>query len=201
MDIDQVLLLSDASQTTACKQLSRTFHSFLLPVGGTGNDHSHFTEQKTDSERREADFLAQNTRFLLFSLPCPVDGVSLFVSLFIFCIGVQLLYNVFIMLFFSAVQQSESVICIHIYPPFWIPFPLSSPQSIRYSSQCWAVLCLVTLLCPTLCNPMGWGLPSSSVHGDSPGKNTGVGCHALLQGDLPNPGIEPRSPANSFFTN
>ena len=26
------------------------------------------------------------------------------------------------------------------------------------------------------------------------GKNTGVGCHALLQGDLPNPGIEPTSP-------
>ena len=25
-------------------------------------------------------------------------------------------------------------------------------------------------------------LPGSSVHGDSPGKNTGVGCHALLQG-------------------
>ena len=24
--------------------------------------------------------------------------------------------------------------------------------------------------------------PGSSVHGDSPGKNTGVGCHALLQG-------------------
>ena len=30
---------------------------------------------------------------------------------------------------------------------------------------------------------------------DSPGKNTGVGCHFLLQGDLPNPGIEPGSPA------
>ena len=31
---------------------------------------------------------------------------------------------------------------------------------------------------------------------DFPGKNTGVGCHALLQGkDLPSPGIEPRSPA------
>ena len=28
---------------------------------------------------------------------------------------------------------------------------------------------------------------------DSPGKNTGVGCHAFLQGDLPNPGIKPRS--------
>ena len=29
----------------------------------------------------------------------------------------------------------------------------------------------------------------------SPGKNTGVGCHFLLQGNLPDPGIEPRSPA------
>ena len=29
----------------------------------------------------------------------------------------------------------------------------------------------------------------------SPGKNTGVGCHFLLQGNLPNPEIEPRSPA------
>ena len=47
--------------------------------------------------------------------------------------------------------------------------------------------------------------PGSSVHGDSPGKNTGVGCHFLLQGDLPDPGIEPRSLkspalAGGFFT-
>ena len=28
----------------------------------------------------------------------------------------------------------------------------------------------------------------------SPGKNTGVGCDACLQGDLPKPGIEPGSP-------
>ena len=28
---------------------------------------------------------------------------------------------------------------------------------------------------------------------DSPGKNTGVGCHFLLQGNLPNPGLEPVS--------
>ena len=34
--------------------------------------------------------------------------------------------------------------------------------------------------------------PGSSVHGDSPGKNTGGGCHA--PGDLFNPGIKPRSP-------
>ena len=28
---------------------------------------------------------------------------------------------------------------------------------------------------------------------NSPSKNTGLGCHALLRGDLPNPGIKPAS--------
>ena len=37
--------------------------------------------------------------------------------------------------------------------------------------------------------------PGSSVYGDSPGKNTGVGCHALLQGIFPTQGSNPRSPA------
>ena len=42
------------------------------------------------------------------------------------------------------------------------------------------------LLCP-------WGFP---------GKNTGVGCHFLLQGNLPDSGIKPASPelAGKFFT-
>ena len=31
---------------------------------------------------------------------------------------------------------------------------------------------------------------------DSPGKNTGVGCCFLLQGDLPDPGIKPASPVS-----
>ena len=34
---------------------------------------------------------------------------------------------------------------------------------------------LVAQLCPTLCDPMDCSLPGPSVHGDSPGKNTGVG--------------------------
>ena len=38
---------------------------------------------------------------------------------------------------------------------------------------------------PTLGDPMDCSRPGSSVHGDSPGKNTGVGCHALLQGIFP----------------
>ena len=46
-----------------------------------------------------------------------------------------------------------------------------------------ACMCAKSLqLCPTLCDPMESSLPGSSVHGDSPSKNTGVSCHALLQG-------------------
>ena len=41
---------------------------------------------------------------------------------------------------------------------------------------------------------MDCSLPGSSIHGVSPGKNTGVSCHALLQGTFPR-GIEPRYPA------
>ena len=39
---------------------------------------------------------------------------------------------------------------------------------------------LVAQLCPTLCNPKDCSLPGISVHEDSSGNNTGVGCHALL---------------------
>ena len=38
---------------------------------------------------------------------------------------------------------------------------------------------------PILCNAMDCSPPGSSVHGDSPGKDTGVDCHALLQGNFP----------------
>ena len=44
---------------------------------------------------------------------------------------------------------------------------------------------------PTLCDPMDCSPPGSSVHGDSPGKNTGVGFHALLQGIFSTQGWNP----------
>ena len=56
--------------------------------------------------------------------------------------------------------------------------------SLCYRAVC-CVLCLAAQLCPTLYDPMGYSPPGSSVHGASPGKNTGVGCHALLQGIFP----------------
>ena len=52
-----------------------------------------------------------------------------------------------------------------------------------------SVLCGHAQSCPTLCNPMDCSPPGSSVHGDSPSKNTEVGCHALLQGNFPNQGL------------
>ena len=77
--------------------------------------------------------------------------------------------------------------------------------------------------CPTLSDPMDCGPPGSSIHGvfqarildwgeshsvvssslrpqglyspwDSPGKNTGVGCHALLEGIFPTQGSNPALP-------
>ena len=38
---------------------------------------------------------------------------------------------------------------------------------------------------PTLCDPMDCSQPRSSIHGDSPDKNTGVGCYALLHRIFP----------------
>ena len=62
-----------------------------------------------------------------------------------------------------------------------------------------SVLCLVTQSCPTLCDPMECSPPGSSVHGDSPGKNTGVGYHVLLQGIFPTQRLNPGLPHCSWI--
>ena len=56
------------------------------------------------------------------------------------------------------------------------------------------MLCLVTQSCPTLWDPMDCSPLGSSVHGDSPGKNTRVGFHALLQGIFTTQGLNPGFP-------
>ena len=48
-------------------------------------------------------------------------------------------------------------------------------------------------LCLTLCNPMNCSPPGSSVHEDSPGKNTGVSCHIEVGSHAGDPKIEPGS--------
>jgi len=73
----------------------------------------------------------------------------------------------------------------------------SHSQSIVFLAMglCISIFCAVCAqLCLTLCDPMDCSPPGSSVHGDSPGKNTGVGCHALLQGIFPTQGANPGLP-------
>ena len=51
--------------------------------------------------------------------------------------------------------------------------------------------------CPTLCNPMDCSLPGCEEPlspWNSPGKNTRVGCHFLLQGIFPTQGSNPGLP-------
>ena len=64
----------------------------------------------------------------------------------------------------------------------------------RLSHLCCAGLCLGSQSCPILCDPMDCSLPVNSVLGDYPGKNTGVGCHALLQEIFPTQGSNPGLP-------
>ena len=53
---------------------------------------------------------------------------------------------------------------------------------------------LVAQWCLTPCNPMDCSRPGSTLHRDSLGKNTGVGCCTLPQGIFPTPGIKLMSP-------
>ena len=68
-------------------------------------------------------------------------------------------------------------------PPLYLPPCVYVCDRLVISFN--AVLCLVAQLYPILCNPMDYSPPGSSVLGDSPGKNTGVGSLSLLQGDFP----------------
>ena len=85
-------------------------------------------------------------------------------------------------------ELSLTIIKRYYWRKGWMPMTTISPSIFSH------VLCLVTQSCPILCNPMDCSLPGSSVHGDSPGKNTGVGCHALLQGIFPTKGSNPGLP-------
>ena len=65
-------------------------------------------------------------------------------------------------------------------------------------------MCCAVLTCkkyPTFYNPMNCSPPGSSVHGDFPSKNTGAGCHFLLQGIIPNQDwTQVSCTAGKFFT-
>ena len=59
---------------------------------------------------------------------------------------------------------------------------LKRTQARYWSYYC---CCLVAETFPNFCDPIDCSPPGSSVRGISPSKNTGVGCHFLLQGIFP----------------
>ena len=75
----------------------------------------------------------------------------------------------------------------HILYSFIHSFSSSFQQMFIENLLCCAVLCVLSCFSHVrlFCDPMGCSPPGSSVHGDSPGKNTRVGCRALLQGIFP----------------
>ena len=74
----------------------------------------------------------------------------------------------------------------------WTPIVIkNSPESGHRENLPQHVLSLVAPSCLTLCNPVDCSPPGSSVHGYSPDKNAGVGCHAFLQGVFPTQGSNP----------
>ena len=60
------------------------------------------------------------------------------------------------------------------------------------------LLCSALLSCSNSLQPYGLYPARLLSPWHSPGRNTGVGCHALLWGNLPNPGMEPRSQVDSL---
>ena len=79
--------------------------------------------------------------------------------------------------------------CFHPGPPSQLHHSDSSeiPQKV-----------LVAQPCLTLCSPMDCSPPGSSVHGILQARKLEWGAISLLQGNLPNPGIKPRSPSLQF---
>ena len=80
-------------------------------------------------------------------------------------------------------MSDELIIGIHLDLFGSVFYSSESSLHLIFSTQCCAVLSCQS--CPTVCDPMDYSPPGSSVYADSPGKNTGIGWHALLQGIFP----------------
>ena len=92
---------------------------------------------------------------------------------------------------YNAINQSLLTWAVNHIVMFCLFEQVSGSHTIEYIRITW---CLLIQLCPTLCDPMGCSPPGASVHGDSPGQNSGVRHHALLQGVFPTQGSNPGLP-------
>ena len=89
---------------------------------------------------------------------------------------------------------------IHLEKAFFFFFAFLKQILYIFSHQFYFLL-LVNWSCPTLCYSINCSLLGYSVHGDYPGRNTGVGCHALSRGSSqPRDKIQVSRIAGRFFT-
>ena len=84
--------------------------------------------------------------------------------------------------FFTTWATTETHVCIYVISIYLYKYNVF---------VCIYVVCVVTKLCPILCNPIDCSLPRLLCLWDFPGKNTGVGCHFLLQGIFPARALNP----------
>ena len=70
--------------------------------------------------------------------------------------------------------------------------PQHSAASMRSKREHFAIMCVLAAQpCPTPCDPHGLQPPRLLCPWNSPGNNTGVGCHSLLQGIVLTQGVNP----------
>ena len=121
----------------------------------------------------------------------PYPHISPLVTISLFSISVSLfqLHNKSISSFVSFFKNQIPHVGDMVFAFVWlISLSMMICRSIHVAANgiipffLWLSNVLSRLSCLTLCNPVDSSPPGSSVRGDSPGTNTGVGCHALLQG-------------------
>ena len=95
--------------------------------------------------------------------------------------------------FRTTISHKKSIAQILFPPLIWLE---ELPRSTHLFPDIQGpVLCIVpSRSVVSLCDLMSCSPPGSSLHGDSLGKNTGVGCHTLLQGIFPTQGSNPGLP-------
>ena len=77
----------------------------------------------------------------------------------------------------AQLRRQVTLRCIYINIYVYMYIYISVLSCARLFATLWTVACQA---------PLSW---------DFPGKNPGLGCHFLLQGNLPSPGVKPASPA------
>ena len=77
----------------------------------------------------------------------------------------------------AQLRRQVTLRCIYINIYVYMYIYTSVLSCARLFATLWTVACQA---------PLSW---------DFPGKNPGLGCHFLLQGNLPSPGVKPASPA------